>query len=243
VIAYDGTDFSGWQAQPGRRTVQGVLETTLRPLCGGEDVRVHGAGRTDAGVHARGQVASFRSATRLPERAIRAQLARRLPADVLVRAVEEVPEDFHARHSAAGRRYAYRLLREDDPLLARFAWRPRRAPDPDALDRATRVLEGEHDCASFQAVGSTAVQAVCRIARARWSRWEGGVRLDIVADRFVYRMVRNIVGTALAAAAARDPGAAMREVLAARDRRRAGATAPARGLCLEEVFYARGGYG
>ncbi len=237
VIAYDGTVCHGWQAQPGQRTVQGVLEETLSVLLAGEAVQVHGAGRTDAGVHARGQIASFRSETCLPLRAIAAGLGRRLPADIRVRAIEEAPEDFHARHSAVARRYAYRLLREDDPLMARLAWRPRRVPDPDSLECSTRVLEGEHDFSSFQAAGRARVHPVCRVWRARWSPWEWGLRLDIVADRFLYHMVRNVVGTALAVGAARDPAAATRAVLEARDRRRGGITAPPQGLCLEEVFY------
>lgn len=241
VIGYDGTSFHGWQAQPGQRTVQGMLVETLRMMLAGEAVEVHGAGRTDAGVHARGQVASFQSATRLPPRAIEAGLARRLPRDVQVRSVAEADAAFHARHSACGRRYAYRLLRAGDPLFSRFAWRPRRTPDPDALERATRALEGEHDFSSFQATGRTKVPPVCRVVRARWGWWEGGVRLDIVADRFLYRMVRNVVGTALSAAASRDPAEAMREVLAGRERRHAGVTAPAHGLCFEEVFYPEAG--
>ncbi len=241
VIGYDGTSFHGWQAQPGQRTVQGVLVETLRMLLAGEAIDVHGAGRTDAGVHARGQVASFQSATRLPPRAIEAGLARRLPPDVRVRSIGEADAGFHARHSACGRRYAYRLLRADDPLFSRFAWHPRHAPDPDALERATRALEGEHDFSAFQAAGSTRVPPECRVARARWGRWEGGVRLDIVADRFLYHMVRNVVGTALSAAASPDPAEAMRKVLAGRDRRCAGVTAPAHGLCFEEVFYREAG--
>ena len=241
VLAYDGTDFHGWQMQPGQRTVQGLLEETLSKVLGGESVDVHGAGRTDAGVHARGQVASVRSATRLPSRAVRAELARRLPPDIVVRSVDAVEEEFHARHSAVGRRYAYRLLREVDPVLGRFAWRPRHAPAPEPLDRATRPIEGEHDCASFQGAGSSPANPVCRIARARWRSWEWGLVLDMVADHFLYHMVRNVVGTALAAAREADPAAAMERVLAARDRGRAGVTAPAHGLCLEEVFYAPGG--
>lgn len=237
VLAYEGTDFHGWQVQPGQRTVQGVLEEALSKVLADETAEVQGAGRTDAGVHARGQVASFRSGTRLPERALKAQLARILPRDVAVRSVEEAPAGFHARHSAGARRYAYRLLREEDPGIGRFAWRPRHAALPDALDRATRLLEGDHDCSSFRGAGSSPAHPVCSIARARWRPWEWGLTLDIVADHFLYHMVRNIVGTALAAAREPDPAAAMRRVIAARDRGRAGVTAPAHGLCLEEVFY------
>ena len=237
IVAYDGTDFHGWQVQPGQRTVQGVVEEALSKVLAGEAVEVHGAGRTDAGVHARGQAASFRSGTRLPARAMKAGLARLLPRDVVARSVEDVPDDFHARHSAVARRYAYRLIREDDPLLGRFAWKPRGTPAPESLERATRGLEGEHDCSSFQSTGSSPANPVCRVARARWRTWEWGLTLDIVADHFLYHMVRTVVGTAIAAARAPDPAAEMLRVLAARDRKAAGVTAPAHGLCLEQVFY------
>jgi tRNA pseudouridine38-40 synthase len=242
VIAYDGTGFHGWQAQPGLRTVQGVLEDGLA-LALGERVRIHGAGRTDAGVHARGQVASFRSSAALPGPAIRARLERLLPDDVRVRDCAAAPEGFHARHSARGRRYAYRLLAADDVLLGRFAWWPRRPWHAERLERATRALEGTHDFSAFQSAGSAATSPRCRLARARWSPWEGGLRLDIVADHFLYHMVRGIVGTALAAARGPDPAAAMREVLDGRDRRGAGLNVPARGLSLEQVFYPPAGGG
>jgi tRNA pseudouridine38-40 synthase len=237
IVAYDGTDFHGWQTQPGQRTVQGVLAKALDEALAHAGTDLPGAGRTDAGVHARGQVASFRTDASLPTAAIRARLARLLPPDVQVRSLDEAASDFHARHSAVGRRYSYRLARNEDPTFGRFAWHPRSLPPADALERATRALEGEHDCSSFLATGSSPARPVCRISRARWQPWEGGLALEIVADHFLYHMVRNVVGTALAAAREADPAEAMQRVLAARDRAQAGVTAPAHGLCLEEVFY------
>jgi len=238
VVAYDGTQFHGWQVQPGQRTVQGVLEEAMSEVLGVDGIRIHGAGRTDAGVHARGQVASFSAATRVPAIGIRHSLNRKLPDDVRVTASHEVSDAFHARHSARARRYAYRLLAQDDVLLRRIAWRPPRPFDAEALAAAVAPLEGEHDFISFRAAGGTESRTICRMATAKWSAWEGGVRFDVVADHFLYHMVRNLVGTALAAASAPDPGAAMRAVLAARDRRLAGITAPPQGLCLEQVDYA-----
>ena len=237
VVGYDGTAFHGWQIQPGRRTVQGVLEEALGQVLGA-GVKLNGAGRTDAGVHARGQVASFEAATRLPARALTPLLARVLPPDLSVERAEEARQDFHARHSAVARRYSYRLLGADDVLWSRFAWRPPRAVPAAALERAALVLEGTHDCSAFRASGSSPANAECTIFRAGWAGWEGGLRFDIVADHFLYHMVRNLVGTSLAAGGERDPGAAMRRVLASRDRARAGVTAPPQGLCLEQVFYA-----
>jgi tRNA pseudouridine38-40 synthase len=237
VVAYDGSAFHGWQTQPGQRTVQGTLEAALTKVLGENGVRVEGAGRTDAGVHARGQVASFRSGTRLPARALTPLLNPELPSDVRIRSATEAAEGFSARRSALARRYAYRLLAEDDVLHGRFAWRPPRGFDLDRLERATRSLEGERDFSALRSSGSSPARPVCRVFRAGWSREERGARLDIVADHFLYHMVRNVAGTALATMDAPDPAAAMTAIVESRDRARAGATAPAHGLCLEQVFY------
>ena len=239
TVAYDGGAFDGWQRQPGRRTVQGVMEAHLSAVLD-HPVSLIGAGRTDAGCHARGQVASFGTGARLPVAALPPVLNRRLPGDLRVRAAADVPEGFDARRSAVARRYAYRLLKEEDLLLGRFAWRPRQPIDAERLARASAQLEGEHDCATFQASGSTPTASVCHIRRASWRPWDGGVMLDIIADHFLYHMVRSIVGTVLVLQGESDPARAMRDCLASRQRSRAGPTAPAHGLCLEEVFYPGG---
>jgi tRNA pseudouridine38-40 synthase len=236
-VAYDGTEFHGWQRQPGCRTVQGVLEAALAELLGVEEVTLHGAGRTDAGVHARGQVASFRAETPIPGAALKHALGPRLPRDVRVLSSAATADDFDARRSALARRYSYRLLRAEDPLEERFALRPRRWPDPAALEEATRVLEGRRDFSSFRSTGSSETSPVCNITRAHWVTWEGGVRFEIVADHFLYHMVRSIVGTTLEVCTATDPAGRMLEVIEALDRSAAGTTAPAHGLCLEEVTY------
>ncbi len=236
-VAYDGTDFHGWQRQPGCRTVQEVLERGLAGVLGVEEVRVHGAGRTDAGVHARGQVASFCAGTRIPAAALKHALAPRLPRDVRVLDSASAPDEFDARRSALARRYSYRLLRAEDPTEERFAWRPRRWPESAALEAATRMLEGRRDFSSFRSTGSSESNPVCEVTRARWVAWEGGLRFEIVADHFLYHMVRSIVGTALEVCKTADPAGRMRAVIEAGDRSVAGPTAPARGLCLEEVMY------
>jgi tRNA pseudouridine38-40 synthase len=237
VVAYDGTDFHGWQEQPGLRTVQGVLEEAVKDVLKEESIRLHGAGRTDAGVHARGQVASFQTGTTIPSEGLRRAVNTRLPDDVRVRAAADVAADFHARHSARARHYTYRLLTEDDVLWRRIAWAPPRRFVPAALEHALRPLRGEHDFRSFRAAGSSDTNPVCRLSRADCSAWEGGLRVDLMADHFLYHMVRNIVGTALAASTAPDPAEFMESVLRAEDRREAGVTAPPQGLCLEEVLY------
>jgi len=237
VIAYDGTAFHGWQSQPRLRTVQGVVEEALGAVLTAE-VRLSGAGRTDAGVHARGQVASLETDSTLPGPAIVALANRRLPGDVRIRSAREAPAGFHARRSARARRYAYRILEGEDLLMERFAWNGRRPLRMDRLDAATRALEGEADFAAFRSTGSAPTSTRCHVHRARWERLRSGARLDIVADHFLYHMVRTIVGTSLSAAETSDPPGAMRRVLESGDRRRAGVVAPAAGLCLERVYYA-----
>jgi tRNA pseudouridine38-40 synthase len=237
-VAYDGTEFHGWQSQAGLRTVQGTLEEALKTVTRDQQIAVAAAGRTDAGVHARGQVASFQADTSLPARALPPLLNRALPGDVRVRDAAEAAPEFNARRSARARRYVYSLLESDDVLWGRFAWSP---PGPlalDALERATHALEGESDFVAFQAAGGTATRTVCRVMRAGIRMWGPIAQLEIVADHFLYHMVRGIVGTALALSRTRDPGAAMREVVSSGDRRRTGPTAPAKGLSLEAVYYA-----
>ena len=239
-VAYDGTEFHGWQRQPGCRTVEGVLKVALAALLEVDEVTLQGAGRTDAGVHARGQVASFRAETPIPGAALKHALGPRLPRDVRMLASAAAADDFDARRSALARRYSYRLMRAEDPLEERFALRPRHWPDPAALEAATRVLEGRQDFSSFRSTGSSESNPVCDITRARWVRWEGGLRFEIVADHFLYHMVRSIVGTALEVSATADPAGRMLAVIEAQDRSAAGTTAPAHGLCLEEVMYPGG---
>lgn len=237
TVAYDGTDFHGWQRQPGLRTVQGELERVLAGVLEVEAVKLGGAGRTDAGVHARGQVASFLTTTHLPAHAIGALAQRALSADIrIVRAVE-APAGFHARHSAIARRYVYRLLDREDVLFSRVAWHPPRRVDGEGLERSVRPLVGLHDCSSFEASGSSEVDPRCRIDVACWRRWEAGWVFEVRANHFLYHMVRNIVGTSLMLSRHPDAEARMRGILESRDRARAAGTAAARGLCLEEVTY------
>jgi tRNA pseudouridine38-40 synthase len=239
-VAYDGTAFHGWQIQPDQRTVQGVLEEALAIVLQ-EEVRLKGAGRTDTGCHARGQVASFATGSTLPVRALAPLVRRHLPGDVQVLAARDAAPDFDARRSARARRYAYRLLHAPDVLWGRIAWHPRRALDPEKLACAVRPLEGERDCASFAASGSTPTPSRCHVQHAAWRHWEGGLQLDLIADHFLYHMVRNVVGTALMVMDGPDPSAAMASILEARSRKAAGPTAPPEGLCLEQVFYAEDG--
>jgi tRNA pseudouridine38-40 synthase len=240
LLEYDGTGFAGWQIQPGsRRTVQGALEEAFGALAEGP-VRIYGAGRTDAGVHAEGQVANVRAATRLdPARLLRA-LNARLPGDVVVRLLEPAPAGFHARRDARSKLYRYRLWTGPvrSPLRERFAWRVRPPLDLDALQAAAALLVGTHDFASFRAAGSAARTTVRTLTRAGW-RGRVGEELcfEVEGPGFLRHMVRNLVGSLVEVGRGRREAAWMGELLSARDRTRAGPTAPAHGLTLVRVEY------
>jgi tRNA pseudouridine38-40 synthase len=239
-LAYDGTAYDGWQIQPGRPTVQGTVEACLTRLHGGERVKVRGAGRTDAGVHARGQVADALVSDRLSDEALLRALRALLPADVGVLGVATVPETFHARHDAVAKTYGYYVdrTRAGDPFLARFVLHERRALDEGALDDALARLPGTRDWSGFassQCVVQDRVRTL-RIARREPVR-RGVDALVFTADGFLTHMVRNIVGTVLDVAAGRFGGDRIDAILARGDRALAGPTAPPHGLTLERVDY------
>jgi tRNA pseudouridine38-40 synthase len=241
VVEYDGTDFSGWQAQgdPAIRTVAGTIEGVLQEVLQ-ERVGLGVAGRTDRGVHARGNVASFTTTNPLPLWRIARALAGLLPHDVAARELAEVPETFHARFSAVERRYVYRLLGQPGPLHARQAWWPWMRLDPEFLTEAFRPLLGEHDFRAFAGrdpSNQPPMHGRCRVTRLAFVPWSGGVQLEAHANRFLYHMVRNLVGTATAITRGTRRASDLPAILASQDRRTAGPTSPPHGLTLEAVVY------
>lgn len=233
-VAYDGTRYAGFQVQRNAPTVQAELERALATICG-EAIRTVGAGRTDAGVHATGQVISFRSATGLDGASIGRGVNALLPADIAIADVEEAGEDFHARYSATGRTYEYRIRNapQREPLeRGREHWLPRPL-DVAAMERASGMLVGRHDLSAF-AIGPGGTRTV---RRAAWSREGTLLRFVIEADGFLRGMVRGIVGTLLWVGRGRIGTEAFAGILEGRDRSLAGPSAPAAGLCLVEVRY------
>jgi len=237
-LAYDGTDFAGWQVQPGQRTVQGTVEEALSRLGGGVAVAVRGAGRTDAGVHARQQVADAVIASRLDDAGVLAALAAILPRDLRPRVVQTVPDAFHARKAAVSKTYCYALDRSPcgDPLRSRYALHHPHPIDRGALDEALRGIVGRRDFAGFAGAASEVKTTVRTLAEARYeeSARDRGV-FTFTADGFLNHMVRNLVGTLLAIGRGRFASARIAEILDSRDRTRAGPTAPAHGLCLDRI--------
>ncbi|MGD9763360.1 MAG: tRNA pseudouridine(38-40) synthase TruA [Candidatus Binatia bacterium] len=236
-IEYDGTDFHGWQLQPGARTVQGELEAAVARLFGAP-ARVAAAGRTDAGVHACGQVATFRVDADVSPDVVSRALNALTAADLVVRAADVVADEFDPRRAARQRCYVYRIWnrREPSPFWRRYAWHVPYLLDLALMNRAAAELLGEHDFSSFRAAGCEAAGPVRRVLRSE-VRQEGALLCyEIAATAFLRHMVRNIAGTLVEVGGARRD-ADLTPLLAARDRTQAGITAPAHGLCLQHVAY------
>jgi tRNA pseudouridine38-40 synthase len=238
TLEYDGTAYHGWQVQPGMSTVQGVLQAVLAQMAG-ERVTVMGAGRTDAGVHASGQVASFAAALRLDGPTLRRALNANLPRDITVREAVEVAPGFDARRSARSRTYRYTLLRREAPsaLWARFSLHVSRPLDLQAMRAGAGLLLGTQDFSAFRAGTCTARTPIRTVHEAVWSRCGDLWRFRIRANAFLQQMVRILVATLLEVGHARHPPEWIAEVLASRDRRAAGKAAPPQGLCLVAVEY------
>jgi tRNA pseudouridine38-40 synthase len=238
VLEYEGTLFAGWQAQAGHRTVEGEVRAALRSLTG-VDHAVYGAGRTDAGAHALGQVASFRYGGRLAPDRLRAGLNALLPEDVAVVAADVAADDFHPRYSARWRRYRYRWLdRPARPALGRhLCWHVRGALDVGAMREAARALVGVHDWTTFCSASEPAAARVREISEATVERRGRNLELDLLGQGFLRGLVRGIAGALTEVGQGRRPPGWLADALAARDRTRAARTAPARGLTLVEVLY------
>jgi len=241
VLHYDGARFSGWQRQPDQRTVQGVVEQALERLCGGP-IPALGSGRTDAGVHARGQAVGVRLPERWDALRVRRALNAILPGDVWVAASHEMRPEFHARYSATSRRYSYYIGTDDE---ARSPFRkPHELPidrplDRESLDRAATLVEGEHSFRAFAVLGTAPAHDDhrCVVHEARWRDRPGGLVFEIEANRFLHHMVRFLVGTMIDIGTGQRPFEDLATLLDAADNRDVSAPAPANALFLDHVAY------
>jgi len=238
TLEYDGTAYAGWQRQPDRPTVQAALEAALQRITQ-HAVPVIGAGRTDTGTHALGQVASFRSDKALSPEEWRRALNGLLPQDISVLAAEQVPDDFHARYSARGKLYEYRIINrvERSALERNRVWHVRAPLDLNAMREAASLLVGRHDFSSFQGSPTDNENPSCDLRRLDIHREPPVISIEAEADRFLKQMVRAIVGTLVEVGRGRRSPKSVKEILEARDRRAAGVTAPAYGLYLLRVDY------
>ncbi|MCU1324028.1 MAG: tRNA pseudouridine synthase [Acidobacteriaceae bacterium] len=270
ILSYDGTSFHGWQVQPSLATVQGTLACAIHHVTG-ETVLPQGSGRTDTGVHALGQVASFNIDAPIPASNLHRALNRALPPSVRIVLLEEAPPHFHARHSAVGKTYEYRIFPARpfpalpglepmpyicSPMLAPYVWDCPLPLDPSVLQNAADAVLGTHDFTSFAAsdpdatTRAEAAQAnpapvhqtnIRTIHHSDWTVREGLLIYTVSGNGFLHHMVRNLVGTFVEAGCGRIPAESIATILSAKDRSAAGPTAPASGLFLMEVFYPNDG--
>ena len=241
TIEYDGTDFVGWQRQPNGRSVQEVVEKALAELLG-QGVPTAAAGRTDAGVHALGQVVALDAPRSLPSKAYVRGLSALLPGDVAVVEAEEVPDDFDPRRWATGKRYRYLISRRPvrAPLLRRTHWEVFSSLDVEAMQTASAALIGTHDFSSFRAADCEAPHPRRTLREFEVQTVGAILRIEVEGTAFLKHMVRNIVGSLVEVGRGRRAPGWIGEVLAAKDRTLAGPTAPAHGLTLVEVTYGPG---
>lgn len=244
LLEYDGTHFYGWQKQPGLRTVQGVLENAVFK-CSGKQTGIIGAGRTDTGVHARGQVANFKTSARLsPSEWVRA-LNHALPGDLAVLSARKVSSGFHSRYSATGKTYRYEVLNRQEPMAIgkAFVWEFYQPLNIRAMKAAARLITGRHDFSSFQVDRRGKLKkggsgnAVCTLREVRISAKGKRLTFTFTGNRFLQQMVRSIVGTLIEVGRGKIKPGEISEILKKKDRRFAGPTVPARGLCLDKVMF------
>ena len=239
TVEYEGTHYLGWQRQPQGMTIQEALEDAIEKTTGVKTAIV-GSGRTDAGVHARGQVANFHTASDLEAERFQGALNALLPRDIVVLDAEEVPEKFNSRFSARSKLYQYAIWNDRvRPCLQReFCWQVRWDLDHALAREAAQTLIGRHDFACFESSGAETKTTVRTVTRASWEVVEPKrIVFSIEADGFLYNMVRAIVGTLVDVARGKMPPSRVAEMIASGDRRTAGPTAPPQGLCLMEVRY------
>jgi tRNA pseudouridine38-40 synthase len=244
VCAYDGTTFPGWQSQAGRRAIQDVIEARMAEIFG-RPVRLHGSGRTDAGVHALGQVFHFDAEWRHGTDKLLAAFRVGLPAAIQIKSVRRVAADFHARFQATGKRYIYDVhLGDADPFTRPYCWVIFKPLDLAAMQAAAAVLRGRHDFRAFTALNGTAREDTVRdVRRLELTRRGRRVRVTAEADGFLYKMMRSLVGALVSAGEGKLSTADLRRILESRERTAAVLTAPPQGLFLARVFYRRNEHG
>jgi len=236
LIEYDGTNFVGWQMQPNGRSVQEEITKVLEQILQ-EPITLIGSGRTDSGVHARGQVASFRTGASLGIGSILSGLNGLLPEDVYVHSAEEMPGGFNARYDAKERVYRYYIGTRSCAIGRQYQWFVKYSLSTVAMNAVNAQIIGEHDFESFCKYDTEVNHYRCTVTRSSWTEAAGMIVYEVRANRFLHGMVRALVGTMVDVGRGYTPVARFREIMSAKDRRKAGMAAPPQGLFLEEVIY------
>ena len=235
-IEYDGTDFYGWQIQPKLRTVQGEIQKKLATILG-HKVNLIGSGRTDVGVHALGQVANFKTTNELDQNSIINGLNGLLPDDVVIKKTEEVDLNFNSRYNAKSRLYKYRIHLGRTAILRSYVWEVLYSLNLENIFKATKKIKGKHDFSSFCVAESAKDNNACHVFSANWDKSSDELIFKIEADRFLHTMVRSLVGTLVEVGRGYFSLSDFVNIMEAKDRKKAGPTAPACGLYLVKVEY------
>lgn len=238
TLSYDGSNYNGFQRQNNAIGVQQIVEKALSILLG-EDIKVAASGRTDTGVHARGQVISFGTVSTVPTINIPKAIRHLLPRDIVVYGAKEVDSEFNARYSAIEKTYQYKIVIADipDPFIRNYAWEINKDLDLKAMQQAADFLVGTHDFSAFRNQGSKPMVPVRTIKKAKWSSNGNELKFTITGDGFLYRMVRNIVGALVKVGSGKMTTEEFQTIMLSKDRKRCGVAAPARGLYLHSVRY------
>jgi tRNA pseudouridine38-40 synthase len=236
IIEYDGTNYSGWQRQENSRSIQGEIEAVLHEILR-HDCTVNGAGRTDAGVHARGQVGNFKTESAMDAHRIQAALNGLLPKDIVIHSVEEVSPEFHARFGASARSYSYAISRAPSALLRHASWQIRYQLDVDAMQKAAELVRSFSNFRSFAKDDADVPSFECIVKESRWTENGSLLQYDVTADRFLHGMVRALVGSMVDVGRGYTTVEHFSQIPGYTDRTKAGMAAPPHGLVLERVEY------
>lgn len=238
TIEYDGTNYLGWQRQKVGNTIQGTLEEAIRVLTN-ETVETIGSSRTDAGVHAKGFVANFKTSSKIPADKYREAINHKLPDDIVILKSEEVDEEFHARYNAMGKTYSYSILNREVPsaINRNYVYHVKRRLDIEAMREACNYFIGTHDFVSFKSSGSSVKTTVRTISELYLEEQEDTIKIYVTGDGFLYNMVRIIVGTLIMVGFNKIKPNEIENIIKEKDREKAGICVPAKGLVLEKVYY------
>ena len=238
TIEYDGTNYLGWQRQKVGNTIQGTLEEAIEVLTN-ETVETIGSSRTDAGVHAKGFVANFKTSSKIPADKYREAINHKLPDDIVILKSEEVDEEFHARYNAMGKTYSYSILNREVPsaINRNYVYHVKRRLDIEAMREACNYFIGTHDFVSFKSSGSSVKTTVRTISELYLEEQEDTIKIYVTGDGFLYNMVRIIVGTLIMVGFNKIKPNEIENIIKEKDREKAGICVPAKGLVLERVYY------